>query len=211
MTLYEILGLTPEATDADLKAAHRRAVKTHHPDVGGDPRKFQEAQRAYDILSDPDRRARYDATGVEDEPVVVSDMQRAQSAIAAQIVQFIGSADDLNTTDIVAAIRRVFLKQKATHVDACVIIDRRLARVDILRDRLERKNDEEGTLAALLSERERDLKSARAKEQSNIQVLDQALAMLEDYTYRLDPSPTEEAEIWRALKAEPAPPSRQAR
>ena len=200
MTLYQILGITPQANDAEIKAAHRRAVKAHHPDMGGDARRFQQAQRAYDILSDPDRRARYDATGIEEDPVAVTEEQRAQSAIAAHIVQFIGSADDLNTTDIVVAIRGAMRRQKATHEEACRTIDRRLKRVDTLRERLHRKDDKEGALSALLGERERDLKSALAMEQAQIDVLDRALAMLEDYSYRLDPSPTEEAQIWRALR-----------
>jgi curved DNA-binding protein CbpA len=205
MTLYEILGLTPEATDAEIKAAHRRAVKTHHPDAGGNPRRFQQAQRAYDILSDPERRARYDATGTEEDPIAVTEAQRAQSAISAQIVQFINSADDLNSTDIVAAIRTAFMRQRTTHEEACNVIDRRLKRVDILRNRLQRKDDSEGALPALLGERERDLKNAKSKEESQIGVLDQALTMLKDYSYRLDPSPTEEAQIWRALRTQSKP------
>jgi DnaJ-class molecular chaperone len=90
MTLYEVLGLTAEASVADIKAAHRQAVKTHHPDVGGDARKFEQVQRAYFTLSDPDRRMRYDTTGIEGDPAAATEAQLAHSAIATLIVQFIG-------------------------------------------------------------------------------------------------------------------------
>lgn len=65
-TLYDALGVPPDASPDDIKAAHRAAAKRHHPDAGGDAEKFGQIQRAYDVLSDPDRRARYDATGDTD-------------------------------------------------------------------------------------------------------------------------------------------------
>jgi hypothetical protein len=73
--------------------------------------------------------------------------------------------------------------------------------VGIVRERLHRKDDGDGALSALLAERERELNGAKSKEMAQIGVVERALVMLEDYTYRLDPTPAEEAQIWRALKA----------
>jgi curved DNA-binding protein CbpA len=201
MTLYEVLGLTAEASVADIKAAHRQAVKTHHPDVGGDARKFEQVQRAYFTLSDPDRRMRYDTTGIEGDPAAATEAQLAHSAIATLIVQFIGGNEDPSTTDVVAAIRSTLLRQKTLHNGTCAQIDGRLKRVGIVRERLHRKDDGDGALSALLAERERELNGAKSKEMAQIGVVERALVMLEDYTYRLDPTPAEEAQIWRALKA----------
>jgi DnaJ-class molecular chaperone len=55
MTHYETLGVSPDATDEEIKKAYRKLVMQHHPDRGGDPEKFKEVQNAYEILSDPDR------------------------------------------------------------------------------------------------------------------------------------------------------------
>lgn len=63
MNPYEILGLRPDATAAQIKRAHRRLAKTAHPDVGGDRRAFERLQAAYDLLMDQERRAHFDATG----------------------------------------------------------------------------------------------------------------------------------------------------
>jgi len=60
MNYYEILNIDRSATDADIKKAYRRLAAKHHPDRGGDTKKFQEIQAAYDVLSDPAKRAEYD-------------------------------------------------------------------------------------------------------------------------------------------------------
>lgn len=61
--LYEVLGVERNATKKEIKAAYRKLSKSHHPDTGGDPQVFIQLQVAYEILSDIDTRAHYDATG----------------------------------------------------------------------------------------------------------------------------------------------------
>ncbi|HEV7458895.1 MAG TPA: molecular chaperone DnaJ [Solirubrobacteraceae bacterium] len=66
---YEILGVTREAGEADVKKAFRRLARELHPDVNNhDPEaeeKFKEAAEAYEVLSDPERRSIYDRYGHE--------------------------------------------------------------------------------------------------------------------------------------------------
>src|ERR1700676_4269944 len=68
---YEILGLTRDADDAAIKAAYRKLAKRHHPDLHpGDAKaaeRFQELNNANDLLSDPERRARYDRGEIDAE------------------------------------------------------------------------------------------------------------------------------------------------
>jgi molecular chaperone DnaJ len=63
--LYETLGLRPDAATEEIKRAYRRKAREHHPDAGGDAERFKEVTRAYEVLSDPERRARYDRFGDE--------------------------------------------------------------------------------------------------------------------------------------------------
>ena len=58
--LYAILGVDQQASDAEIVAAWRTAAKRNHPDVGGSIEAFQQAEIAYQVLSDPVERARYD-------------------------------------------------------------------------------------------------------------------------------------------------------
>jgi len=55
--------VTKTASDAEIKKAYRKLAVKHHPDKGGDPEKFKEITRAYEVLSDPDKKAKYDKFG----------------------------------------------------------------------------------------------------------------------------------------------------
>lgn len=60
MNYYETLGVSKNATPDEIKRAFRKLASQHHPDKGGDTRRFQEIQQAYDVLSDPQKRQQYD-------------------------------------------------------------------------------------------------------------------------------------------------------
>jgi len=63
---YEVLGVSRNAGDDEIKSAFRRLAKKYHPDINKDPdapNKFKEAQEAYAVLSDKQKRAQYDQFG----------------------------------------------------------------------------------------------------------------------------------------------------
>lgn len=63
---YEVLGVDKNATEADIKSAFRKLAKKYHPDVSKEENaaeKFKEAQEAYAVLSDPEKRKQYDQFG----------------------------------------------------------------------------------------------------------------------------------------------------
>ena len=65
---YEVLGVDKNATPEELKKAYRKLALQYHPDRNpGDKEaeeKFKEAAEAYDVLSNPDKKARYDQFGM---------------------------------------------------------------------------------------------------------------------------------------------------
>jgi len=66
--LYEILGVRRDASAEEIKRAYRRKAREHHPDAGGDAELFKELTHAYQVLSDPERRVRYDRFGDDGTP-----------------------------------------------------------------------------------------------------------------------------------------------
>lgn len=67
---YEVLGVSREATADEIKSAYRKLARQHHPDVNpNDPTaedRFKEIGAAYEVLSDPEKRAMYDQYGSTD-------------------------------------------------------------------------------------------------------------------------------------------------
>jgi molecular chaperone DnaJ len=63
---YEILGVSRDADKEEVKQAFRRLARKYHPDVNKEPgaeERFKEINRAYEVISDPEMRARYDRFG----------------------------------------------------------------------------------------------------------------------------------------------------
>lgn len=75
---YATLGVPPNASDEDIEEAYRHLSRRYHPDVNpGDPHAaavFERIEEAYDILSDPERRERYDQQGSLTEELVEGDL-----------------------------------------------------------------------------------------------------------------------------------------
>jgi DnaJ family protein B protein 4 len=64
--LYDLLGVSPSASETELKKAYRKTALKYHPDKPtGDTEKFKEISEAFDILSDADKRQVYDDYGME--------------------------------------------------------------------------------------------------------------------------------------------------
>lgn len=84
---YQVLGVPKTASDADIKSAYRKMARKYHPDLNPNnkesERKFKEANEANEVLSDPEKRKKYDTYGKDwqhaDEIEKSRQQQRQQS------------------------------------------------------------------------------------------------------------------------------------
>lgn len=81
---YSILGVSRDASQKEIKAAYRKLARKYHPDVNKDDNeaveKFKRVQEAYEVLSDPKKRERYDRLGSNWDSVQADDAFRNWSS-----------------------------------------------------------------------------------------------------------------------------------
>src|SRR6478609_2079124 len=81
---YKVLGLDKNATQEDIKKAYRKLARKHHPDLNPNDkeaqRKFQQLNEANEVLSDPEKRRKYDQYGKDFKHVDESAGPRASHA-----------------------------------------------------------------------------------------------------------------------------------
>ena len=63
---YKLLGVTKESNQSEIKKAYHKLAIQHHPDKNGDPELFKQVAEAYEILSDPQKKQKYDMLGFTD-------------------------------------------------------------------------------------------------------------------------------------------------
>ncbi len=104
MSLYDNLGVSPEASKDEIKSAYRYKAKKAHPDKGGDKKEFGILAKAYGILSDSIKRKRYDESGIEDD--ISTTEKEAQILLKNMFDDIIAKyLEKATTTDVMKLLR----------------------------------------------------------------------------------------------------------
>ncbi len=182
---YSTLGIPRSATAAQIKHAYRKLASKHHPDRGGDKEKSAAVNDAYACLSDPERRARYDASG-EDRPAGPSPEDQRRLEVQQTLVKAI--EESLNHPEvehrglIVTALGRLDGALDAARQQQGKIAEAREMLEKLLK-KVRRKAAATGDdlVAMLVTGKLGELERALAANKHAIGVLGEARAMLEEY------------------------------
>jgi curved DNA-binding protein CbpA len=189
MTLYDVLGVSRDATAAQIRKSYRSKAKAAHPDInGGDAKVFAALKHAHDILVDPERRAKYDATGDISEKSpdnsLAETIQVLQVALDAALAK-VGDAlhfDLVKLMDQVLAERAAAIEQQAAPVRK--VRDRLAKLVGRFSAKKGKPNVMENALTGMLSGCNGKL-DAYEKDAAKVK---SARAILADHTFKFDPA-----------------------
>lgn len=185
-TLYQDLGCEPGDSQETIKAAYRMAASRTHPDKeGGDKAEFQKVKAAYEVLSDPDRRAHYDKHG-KDMDANLQDSKARQMAISA-IMEVIEAASDdgIDTADVIGT--------------AISTLCKRLTDVQIQRGKVARRIRKHeralkrmtGELArAAIEQHLKDLNELLQEGVEVTEVVEKAIKVVDSHRYATETGPT---------------------
>src|ERR1700748_3790318 len=104
---YKVLGVNKNATADEIKSAYRKLARKHHPDLNPDDKeankKFQQINEANEVLSDPEKRKKYDAYGEHwqhaEQYEQAKAQQNAQSAQGWQEYTYSGGQHEGDFSD----------------------------------------------------------------------------------------------------------------
>lgn len=182
---YEMLGVARDADKKAVRKAYIKKAKTMHPDAGGDNESFRQLVLAYQVLSDDDRRARYDSTGTIDEQSIGQEQAAILNLFAGYLDRIIGAGASAFTQDCVKLIRDGLNQEITALTGQMEQIKTAAAQVEKLRARFKVKAGR-NILGDMLAEKARQIAAGKAQTKANIAIRKKAIEQLKDATFDFD-------------------------
>ena len=194
--LYDVLGVKPDASPDDIKAAFRRAAKRTHPDHGGDIVAFRAVNNAYAILTDPEKRAKYEADGTTDtaanneNAAALGLVQQLFEGIIQAMTQGQDPGDDRVgvANDVVQVVRDELDQRIHTIVDNIANTHAMIARLKKIAPRFHAAG-EKNVLRQMVEYRISGLERGIPEGARQLQLHQDALKALDGYSFEHDPAP----------------------
>lgn len=189
--LYELLGVQRDATADEIHAAFRKLSKLHHPDKGGDPEEFRLMKLADEVLTDPERRARYDTTGDTGDN---GSPDQIKADALATLAQVLGMAIEApvpmfgGEPDIVKTMRDILLAKKLEIVSDKSRFGSKVVKLQKIKNKITVKSGE-NHLAAVLQSQIEHLNNNITQAERAIEIAKVALKDLERYMFEVDKAP----------------------
>jgi curved DNA-binding protein CbpA len=181
MNPYDILEISPQASDEEIKKKFRTLAQRYHPDrVGGDEEKFKQVNLAYSILSDPVRKKLFDETGQYN--VNPNLREEAINNLARLLSHFINQIDP-DLENLIVCMKNDIYREKntlSTQISVCISA---IAKLEKFLKKIRRKKDGENILKAFVASQIISQENSIKAHNRNLEVCDKMLEILEDYQY----------------------------
>jgi curved DNA-binding protein CbpA len=185
--LYAELGLERTADADTIRQAYRLKAQKHHPDKGGDRAAFQRIQKAYDTLSDTDRRQHYDTTG-ETQDAHVDEEANLMSALTSLLLQIM-DRDDVDHTNILATARDNVRNAIAQLASNRTQITSKMGKRERALKRLKRRGEGKELLLLMLGAEIEKMRQALAALDLEVKRQERLVKLIDGYEYAVDPMP----------------------
>lgn len=179
MSHYDTLDIAPNADEATIKRAYRRKSSEHHPDRGGDTTQMAAINRAYETLSDPDKRKRYDVTG-EDQIQHPAERQ-AMELVMQTIMRLVDQHSE--SQDVIAFANRDLKANQSQFKQQQSIWRQQIRDLERRRKRLKHKGAGPNFLDDMFASRIEQFTAQIKDFDENIALCDQALELLKGYEW----------------------------
>lgn len=196
MNLYEALGIDKSAPPDAVKRAFRKAAKAAHPDTGGDEETFAMICLAKDVLTDEERRAKYDRTGTIDEGGPDQTEAMAMQIVMQAIGYVLGEIEKLGANfeafDIISnALRKIrsdiaVMRSQSKALASDAAKQRRIAK------RFKPKKGKPNRISIMFENTARSLDEMAEKALKGVAPCELAIKILEDHTFQCNPSAYDE-------------------
>jgi curved DNA-binding protein CbpA len=187
VNFYDTLDIKPGATRKEIRDAYRRLAKRWHPDKpSGDAAAFAKIKIAHDVLTDPDRKAHYDATGNYDE----RRMEGAEEAekrnfMMNLLLQAIAEIGDPEHTDVIGVAKRKLADAKKQALAGQKPLTDAVERLEKIKAKITRKEGPNYLALGLQSQIDA-YKQQLAKLEQTVASMTEVAEMLDGYEYEYE-------------------------
>jgi len=185
MNLYDELELEPNCTPEEIKQKYRVLAQIYHPDkaVFGDEEKFKRVKLAYEVLSDPIKRAQYDSTGKYNTDLDIRN--EAISRLNNMVAQYTNHMNP-EFDDLILKMK-VDINQTEMGVHNQILTNEaNITRFLLIAERIRLKQQGENILKSFVEARIEQIKNEIISCKRTLQVFKLMLEILGDYHYSLN-------------------------
>lgn len=193
--LYDLLGVSTTASAETIKQHYRRQAKKYHPDRNpGDDKaeeRYKQVVAAFEVLSDPDRRKRYDETGETDDEASRHQQEmllRVLSPILMETFEeLVKKGRKVESVDVVAEFRKVLFAKQKEAADVLTGLKENKRVLEATLGRFKVDDGSENLLVAIVRGQLRELEDGMSVVRTRVDIISKGIKLMAAYRYEHQP------------------------